>query len=149
MYLVITINFVLNISFLIVESHCSATAAQCNKSRNYLHMNLSSWNGFYNCIPLMLQLIYLLPFFAYIPLFIGIFSNFKQTYKELYNEMKGRFMLYLIIIEIIILARAAVYWYIMYGEALFHISARKSRISIYFSELVVGCIIIFISYKNL
>ena len=43
-----------------------------------------------------------------------------------------------------------VYWVIMYGEESLNLSGiRVWRISIYVSELLVGTIIIFMSYKNL
>lgn len=58
-------------------------------------------------------------------------------------------MCYLIIIEFIIVTRSCVYWFMMYEESLFNFPVRRFRISIYLTEIVVGGIIIFISYKNL
>ena len=148
MYFVISINMLLDICFMLIEHSCSKNSNICD-NRNMLKLGLDL-KGLYNMIPMLLVVVYILPFFAYIPLFYGIFRKFKLTYNDFYHQLKCRFCIYLIIIETIILLRSFTYWVIMYGSGVLHLeNIRLWRISIFISEILVGCIIIFISYKNL
>lgn len=93
---------------------------------------------------------YLKTFVFFIPLFFILFSKFRKAYPEIMADtwFKLRLSLYFVTYESFILYRAFMYFVINFQDNSSDL-VHKIKLQVYFSEIMLAFLLMYISFKNL